>query len=258
MTTPSPLCAYDISSDGTAIAAGDVGLVTQATYRWLHFDLNDPAFETWVRSNLPSPAAEALAQSETRPRCDGLPGGLILNLRGVNLNAGADAEDMVSIRLWVTDGLIISARRSKIFAVDAIRKDIDEGHASKSVSGFLAALAFGLTMRIEGVSLTCVELADEIEDLAFDPAAPPPFDLPKLRQRIIKLRRFLRPQSEALRVVGAGVIWPLDDVSRDYLRDTINRNQRTVEELDATTDRLAAIQDHEDAQAAIALGGNPP
>ena len=66
----------------------------------------------------------------------------------------------------------------------------------------------------------------------------------------------MRPQAEALEVLGSGAIWPLDETSQSYLRDTINRNKRNLEELDATADRLAAIQDHEDAKAATALGRN--
>ncbi len=256
MTPPTPICAYDIAPDGTVSACHDTDTAQGDGYRWLHFDLTDPAFEPWARATLPAPAAKALFQSETRPRCEALPGGMTVNLRGVNLNPGAEAEDMVSIRLWVTEGLVISARRYKIFAIDAIRDAMDNGKAPRGISAFLAALAFGLTKRIEAVSLNCAELTDEVEDLAFDPDAAPPIALPALRQRIIKLRRFVRPQSEALQQMGEGTIWPLDDVSRDYLRDTMNRNLRTLEELDATADRLAAIQDHEDAQAAIALGRN--
>lgn len=251
---PIPLCGYDVDAQGNATAIADQP--PENGYRWLHFDLGDPTFEPWARAQLPLAAAKALTQSETRPRCDGTPSGIIVNLRGVNLNPGAEAEDMVSVRLWVTENMVVSARRYKIFAVDAIRADMDANRAPKSVSEFLAALTFGLTKRIEAVSLACAELTDDVEDIAFDPTAPPPDKLPALRQRIIKLRRFVRPQSEALRVMGEGDIWPLDDISRDYMRDTVNRTQRTLEELDATSDRLAAIQDHEDAQAAIALGRN--
>lgn len=256
MNMPKPICAFDVDIDGRATEVTDLKLHTLGCYRWLHFDLNDPAFDTWSRTHLPHAAAKALTQSETRPRCDGSPHGMIVNLRGVNLNPGAAAEDMVSVRLWATEKLIVSARRYKIFAVDTIRADMAAHRAPKSVAAFLAALTFGLTKRIEAVSLSCAEMADAVEDLAFDPDAAPPHDLPELRQRLIKIRRFVRPQSEALRIMGEGTIWPLDDTSRDYMRDTINRNQRTLEELDATTDRLAAIQDHEDAQAAIALGRN--
>ena len=232
----APVCAFDIGDDGTvrAVTSRWPGTETSDTYRWLHFDLNDPGFAAWAQAHLPHIAAKALLQSETRPRCEATPAGMILNLRGVNLNPGADAEDMVSIRLWVDDGLIVSARRYKLFAIDAIRADIDAGNPPKDIPAFLAALAFGLTKRIETISLGLEEGADALEELAFDPKAPRLENLPEIRQSIIKLRRFVRPQAEALKALGAGVIWPLDEVNATYLRDTINRNQRTLEELDAT------------------------
>ena len=260
MSEPSviPVCAFDIGEDGTVrpVTSRWPGTETNDTYRWLHFDLNDPGFATWAQAHLPHIAAKALLQSETRPRCEATPAGMILNLRGVNLNPGADAEDMVSIRLWVDDGLIVSARRYKIFAIDTIRADIDAGKPPKDIAAFLAALAFGLTKRIESISLGLEEGADALEELAFDPKAPRLENLPEIRQSIIKLRRFVRPQAEALKALGASVIWPLDEVNATYLRDTINRNQRTLEELDATADRLSAIQEHQDAKAAAALGRN--
>ncbi len=256
--TITPVCAFDIGSDGTAqpVTSAWPSIDTTDSYRWLHFDLNDPAFADWAESHLPHIAAKALLQSETRPRCDATSEGLLLNLRGVNLNPGADVEDMVSIRLWVADGLIISARRFKIFAVDGIRADIHAGKAPQNIPAFLAALAFGLTKRIETVSLALEEDTDELEERAFNPVKQDLSNLPDLRLKLIKLRRFVRPQSEALQTLAAGDVWPHDDINATYLRDTVNRNQRTIEELDATADRLSAIQEHLDMQAATSLGRN--
>ncbi|WP_458790094.1 CorA family divalent cation transporter [Yoonia sp. MH D7] len=256
--TITPICAYDISTDGAVQPVGSswAGIETVAAYRWLHFDLNDPAFTDWAESHLPRIAAKALLQSETRPRCDATPEGMLLNLRGVNLNPGADVEDMVSIRLWVADGLIVSTRKYKIFAVDTIRADIDAGKAPPNIAAFLAALAFALTKRIETVSLALEEDADELEEQAFSPIKQDLSKLPDLRLKLIKLRRFVRPQSEALMTLAAGDVWPHDEINTTYLRDTVNRNQRTIEELDATADRLSAIQEHLDMQAATSLGRN--
>lgn len=254
----SPVCAYDIGDDGAVrpVTSSWPSADTTDSYRWLHFDLNDPNFPEWAEAHLPHLAAKALLQSETRPRCEATTEGVILNLRGVNLNIGADAEDMVSIRLWVADGLIVSARRYKIFAIDAVRAGIDAGKPPRDIAAFLAAVAFGLTKRIETISLGLEDETDDLEERAFDPASPQLENLPELRQSIIKLRRFVRPQAEALKVLGAGEVWPLDDTSASYLRDTINRTQRTIEELDSTADRLSAIQEHQDAKAAAALGRN--
>lgn len=256
--TITPVCAYDIGDDGTArpVTSAWPNTETRDTYRWLHFDLSDANFADWAAAHLPHIATKALLQSETRPRCDVTSEGMLLNLRGVNLNPGADAEDMVSIRLWVADGLIISARRHKIFAVDAIRADIDAGNAPHDIPAFLAALAFGLTKRIETVSLALEEDADDLEERAFASETQDPSNLPDLRLKLIKLRRFVRPQADALKTLAAGDVWPLHEGSASYLRDTVNRNQRTIEELDATADRLSTIQEHLDMQAATALGRN--
>lgn len=256
--TIAPVCAYDIDDHGHAhvVSEGWPSAKSPMAYRWLHFDRTDPAFELWATEHLPRSAAKALLQAETRPHCDPVQGGMILNLRGVNLNAGADAEDMVSIRLWVFEGLIVSARRQKIFALDAIRDEIDAGKAPRHIGAFLAALAFGLTKRIETVSLALAEDTDEAEDRAFDEQTAPPENIPALRQTTIKLRRFVRPQAEALHALGSGTVWPLDETAKQHFQETMNRNKRTIEELDATNDRLAAIQDHEDAKVALALGRN--
>lgn len=253
-----PVCAYDISNDGSVSPVTEAWPKTKIKggYRWLHFNRTDPNFEAWTEDHLPRAAAKALMQTETRPHCEAIQGGMVLNLRGVNLNAGADAEDMVSIRLWVTDGLIVSSRRTKIFALDAVRADIDAGNPPPHISAFLAGLAFGLTKRIETVSLDLAEKTDAAEDRAYDDRTAAPEDIPTLRLAIIKLRRFVRPQSDALESLGAGTNWPLDEVSKAHLRETINCNKRNLEELDATNDRLAAIQDHEDAKADKALGRN--
>ena len=120
--TVRPIAAFDIGPDGTATALAPSDLVPVPAkgqgYRWLHFDLADPGLGRWTATHLPPVAAAALRQPETRPRCDQHDGGLILNLRGINLNAGADSDDMVSLRMWVTDRLVVSARVRRVFAAD--------------------------------------------------------------------------------------------------------------------------------------------
>lgn len=257
---PKPICAFAVSLDGVSEA---IPLPTDlhspsklGGYTWLHFDVGDPMFEEWLIRHLPMTVAKALIQPETRPRCDRVENGLILNLRGVNLNPGANADDMVSLRIWVTDGLIISARARKVWAVDTIRQQMDDGTAPNTVTAFLAELAYGLTKRIEKVSLALVEDTDTLEEQEFSPSKSLASDLAGLRQSVIKLRRFVRPQSEAITELSNGQVWPLDPHCASLLRETANRTVRTMEELDATSDRLLAIQDHLDVLHTLALGRN--
>ncbi|MDX1581213.1 MAG: CorA family divalent cation transporter, partial [Alphaproteobacteria bacterium] len=69
---------------------------------WVHLDHHSPEVRAWLveKSGLDPLVCEALLAEETRPRCTPFGEGLVLILRGVNLNPGADPEDMVSLRLW--------------------------------------------------------------------------------------------------------------------------------------------------------------
>ncbi len=257
---PSPICAFSVSHDGVSQSISlpsDLQAPAKTDgYIWLHFDVGDPAFEPWLVRNLPITVAKALVQSETRPRCDRMENGLLLNLRGVNMNPGANADDMVSVRLWITEGLIISARVRKVWAVDAIRQEMEAGTAPTTVTAFLAELAYGLTKRIEKVSVALFEETDTLEEHTLSPSNDLATDLAALRQSIIKMRRFVRPQSEALAELAGGQVWPIDPDCAGLLRETANRTVRTMEELDATSDRLLAIQDHLDVLHTSALGRN--
>lgn len=150
----------------------------------------------------PRVAAKALLQSEIRPRCEANDVGMIMYLCGVNLNTGAEVEDMISVRLWVTDGLIVSARRHRIYAIDAIRVDIDGGHPPKNIAAFLAALTSGLTKRIEKVSVGLEEDTDTLEDMSFDDKNPALENLSDLRQTIIKIRRLSGPKQRRFRFLS--------------------------------------------------------
>lgn len=261
MTKPplSPLCAFDIHPDGRAeqidLTAKTLPDLSEG-YRWLHFDLKHPETESWLRAHLPSLVFEALTQTETRPRCMQMDEGLFLTLRGVNLNPGANSDDMVSVRLWATGTLIVSARIRKVWAVDAIRQEMETGAAPASVTQFLAELCQGLTKRIEKVSLELVEHTDELEENALMASSTAATSLATLRQSVIKLRRFVRPQNEAMSDLATGDLWPLDENSANSLRETSNRTTRIMEELDATSDRLQALQDHADMLHATTLGRN--
>jgi zinc transporter len=257
---PKPVCAYSVSPDGgcqpISLPADLQNLPDSDDYIWLHFDITDPALVAWLTRQLPMTIANALVESETRPRCDNVENGLLLNLRGVNLNPGANPDDMVSVRMWVTDGLIISARIRKVWALDAIRQQMDSGNAPANVTAFLAELTYGLTKRIEKVSLSLVEDTDTLEEHSLSPTKELASELAGLRQSVIKLRRFVRPQSEAIAELSAGQVWPLDPKFRRFLLETSNRAIRTMEELATTSDRLQAIQDHLDVMHTTALGRN--
>jgi zinc transporter len=58
--------------------------------------------------DIPDIAANALVATETRPRCDRIEQGALVNLRGPAVIDTDDSDRLVSIRLWVRQGKVNS------------------------------------------------------------------------------------------------------------------------------------------------------
>lgn len=75
---------------------------------WLHWDRGVPEAQAWLRDSagLSEFACDLLLEEATRPRLLDLGAeSLLVFLRGVNLNPGAEPEDMVSLRVSAAESL---------------------------------------------------------------------------------------------------------------------------------------------------------
>lgn len=239
-----PICVYDIAEDGTATIPDDSAPTGPAAFRWWHFDRNDPAFREWVSANLPAIPAGALLQAETRPRCDPYEDGLIVNLRGVNLNADSSADQMVAVRMWIARGIVITVRVRRVFALEDIRERIKAGNAPRSPMAFLAELAAILMGRVQTTVFEAADRVDAIEEALEEDESALPQDLAIERRKVIRLRRYIGPQRDALNRLATIDSPLLDRHQRHRLRESANQAVLSYEELDALVGRLAAVADH--------------
>lgn len=258
----APIAAYDIWPDGRATpldeAWPDPTPGKGAAWRWLHCDRTEAPFADWATEKLPAPVRAALLQAETRPRCDAVGDGLLLTLRGMNLNPGAEGEDMVALRLWVTEKLVVTTRYRRLFVIDELRTDLDEGRAPAGTGAFVARLADRITARIEEVSLDREDATDAIEEMLLD-NVPDALgagegEISRIARSVIKLRRHVAPQREALSRLSHTEMTFVGPAERYELREVANRTQRSVEELDTTRDRLASLRAHIDSLHAWRMG----
>ncbi|MGJ8615851.1 MAG: zinc transporter ZntB [Sulfitobacter sp.] len=245
-----PICVFDIFPDGTTKVPDDTALTGSGTYRWWHYDLSDPDLADWAASSLPEIPAGALLQPETRPRCDRYENGLILNLRGINMNAGQHADQMVSVRMWVAEDVIITVRLRKVFAIDEIRQLASAQTAPPTPAAFIEALVSRLTTRAQDEVMRISNLTEFYEADLVDDATPLPKDLPDTRRSVIKLRRYLEPQKQALVTLSTLDLPIVPNADALKLRELANRTTIAVEELDALQERLIAVQDDHDLDVA--------
>lgn len=244
-----PLClyAFDVDSDGKAqpVDPDDLtGPVPRGVaYRWVHLNLHHADVAVTVAALSDMVVARALTLADTRPRADAHDGGVLLNMRGVNLNPGSEPEDMVSIRMWVTPRLIVSTRVRRLMAITAIREALEAGEGPASVSAFVTQLADGLTERMDKVVLDLADEVDDLEDQSLDGGHEMRGDVAELRRTTIMLRRYIAPQREVLSRLGSLGTKIFDEDGRISLRESTDRITRIVEELDAVRERAAILYD---------------
>jgi len=215
-------------------------------FQWIHLDYTAPRAQQWVREHggLDEVIAAALLTEETRPRSLVTKDGLLVALRGVNMNPGADPEDMVAIRIWVGAGRIISTRRRRLLSVDDMRTAIGRGAGPRTPGEFVVDIADRLVARMADVIDDLDEKVDTLEDRVVTAESHQlrPM-LAALRREAIALRRYLGPQREAMSRLYTERVPCFDEVDRMRLREVADRTLRYIEDLDAARDRAAVTQE---------------
>ncbi|CAA0105905.1 Zinc transport protein ZntB [Zhongshania aliphaticivorans] len=213
---------------------------------WLHFDYSKPETLSWLEdhSGLDDIAISALVAEDTRPRATSHCGGLLMALRGVNMNPEADPEDMVSIRLFVHEHRIISSRKRQLLSVDDIVRSFKEGEGPETSSEFVAMLCDRLVRRMAGPIDNAEDKVDELEENLLSSArAKLRSELGQVRRQSIALRRYLAPQRDALSWVQSERLPWFGDDQRRHVREVSDRLAQYIETLDSIRERAAVSQE---------------
>ena len=161
-------------------------------------------------------------------------------LRGANRNPGADAEDMVSLRLWLEADRVLTFRHRRLSSVQEVADQLVAGNGPVSPGDLLHEIVLRILGRIGEVVAGIEEDADELEELVLTAEGRElRTRLSTLRRQSIALRRFIAPQRDTIgRLHAERVSW-LDDDARARLREAADRTTRYIEDLDAARDRAA-------------------
>lgn len=242
------ICAYALDGGGGGRSLDWTGVresMLAGVATWVHLGLREVETSTWLDElGLDPMVIDALLDERTRPRCLSVADGIVVILRGVNLNPGADPEDMVSIRAWVEPKRIITVRLHRIAAVTDLRKELERGRGPTSTADFLTRLAGKMTDRAAPIVAELEDAVDSLEERTIAGySAEQRRELGERRREAIVLRRYLAPQREALaRLAQQPSEWP-GEQHRLVFRDVGNDVQRYVEALDAARDRAAVVSE---------------
>ncbi|MEO5378035.1 MAG: hypothetical protein H7832_09685 [Magnetococcus sp. DMHC-6] len=221
---------------------------------WLHLNRNSEAARQWLqqRSGIDPFICQSLLATETRPRCLRFQEGVILSLRGVNQNPGAEAHDMLTLRLWADARGVVSLRGRRMFSPEDVNHGMESNHGPLNSGDFIVGFIERLTIRIEQIVESLGPQLERLEQLSHAPrpshekrklAREFQQQLVQIQTSAITLRRYLVPQREAIhRLTTEHIPW-ISDAHRHRIREKVNDHYRFIEDLDEIRDTARIIQD---------------
>jgi zinc transporter len=214
---------------------------------WVHLDRTGELARSWItnEAGIDEATAETLLMPvANRPRVQKISDGLLVVLRGINLNPGNDPDDMVGVHMWIDSHKIITLRRRRLMAGTEIRDLLVKGEGPKNPSDFISELADRLLQSMTPVINDLDDAVDRLQaELLTTTSAALRRQLRDIRQEAINFRRYLAPQRDALsRFQTEQTSWLLD-LDKSYLREIADRTLRFVEDLDSIRERAAIAQD---------------
>ncbi|MEL6686949.1 MAG: zinc transporter ZntB [Pseudomonadota bacterium] len=218
-------------------------------YSWYHFDRNDPATQALFTEDegVDSVATQTLLAADTRPRTIVRGRDVLINLRGVNLNEGADPEDMILLRFFIQSGRVISCNGKPLRAIGDMVERLQSQTVSKTPGGFMASFALALIERMTPTITGLNERVDELEEL-IESANSASYEMARgkvadIRRKATLLRRYLAPQRDALTALSQQQLPWINADDQLRLRDAADQATRVAEELDAVRERCAVVKD---------------
>lgn len=214
---------------------------------WVHLDANSDSTKSWLEKEatyLDHLIIDALIAEETRPRIVEFDNGILIILRSVNLNKGAEAEDMVSLRIWIDSCRIITIQRRDMKAVFTIAEKIESGKLIKSAGEFLYNLLY------ESLSDTASFIYGISEALDILEAKVTSTHDIKFREQIIQARsqsavfkRYLLPQKEVIKKLQTVEHQWITEWARRHFQENYDNITRMIEEAEEARDRSQILHD---------------
>lgn len=202
-----------------------------ATRRWLEDDLE-----------LDQNVVDAMLATGTRPRILVREGGVMLNLRGINLNDPEHPEDMISLRIWIDSANIVTCRRRDLRAVEDVIALFNDGRGPTSAGELVTMITTRMFDRIAPYLEDLERCVEESEDaLEQDKGEDVTENAALIRRRTAIYRRHIVPQVDILaQLAESDFEWLSEEQKEDVIEshDQVMRYTEILKDIKERTQIL--------------------
>lgn len=245
LNVPDAVFAWLLDGQGGVRPLTDHETVSKDNPCWLHMNYTHPDSAEWLATTplLPQTVRDALAGESLRPRVSRLGEGTLITLRCINGSTDERPDQLVAMRLYIDERMIVSTRQRKVLALDDVVSDLQEGSGPTDCGSWLVDVCDALT---DHASEFIEQLHDKIidlEDNLLEQQVPPRGFLALLRKQLIVMRRYMAPQRDVYaRLSSERLSWMTDD-QRRRMQDIADRLGRGLDEIDGCIARTAVMTD---------------
>ena len=240
-------CHAILVGDGPVrrVTSDEVAAYQGRGFIWLHVDTLEEADLAALKGqgDIPDVAANALVATETRPRCDRIEDGALVNLRGPAEIKTDDSDRLVSIRMWVRAGRVNSVSRRPLAAIKSVFAQMEAGKILDP-GDLVAAFARAISKQLDP---EVAALGDNLDDAESDLEPRQVYKLrstiARIRSEAIAYRRFVAPDRDALLTLAELDFDWIAEEDRLHIREAADRFARMTEELEAVRERAALLHE---------------
>ena len=162
---PDAIFAWVLDGQGGVKPLADDDIIDKDKPCWLHLNYTHSDSADWLAATplLPNNVRDALAGESTRPRVTRIGDGALITLRCINGSTDERPDQLVAMRLYMDERLIVSTRQRKVLALDDVLGDLKEGNGPTDGGSWLVEVCDALT---DHASEFIEQLHDRIIDLA--------------------------------------------------------------------------------------------
>ena len=217
---------------------------------WLHWDRSHEQAQAWLHqeSGLNDFVCNLLLEESTRPRMVSVEQNqLLLFLRGINLQPGAEPEDMISLRIFADKNRVFSFRLRPLRARVEISAELMAGKGAVSSHALVLRFAELMTAKIDPVIAELAEAVDAEDELidADENYQPNHSNMVVARRRSAGLRRFLAPQRDIyFEFAKDKLAWFVGENAKEW-NELGNSLTRHLEELELIRERVGLVLEAE-------------
>lgn len=219
---------------------------------WVHLCRSESGVTEWLLEGLelPKRTVDLLTGSQTRPRAFREAETLVGTLRGINLNQGAEPEDMVSMQLWSDGSRLVTLRRLKLQTPRDTLAEIDRGVGPADIGALITSLVEHLVARMNNSIVDMNGRIDMLEEASVNGDPQVMLDkIASIRRNCLALKRHMSPQHEALEEISRDAPSWFEEHDRRQIAETIDRLRRYLDDLDISKESALVLQDDLRARA---------